>query len=905
MNSLENFASFDRIELDPSDLDRYVPVLDVFGGQEALAAYVEACQESLKKLHEGQYHAEHLIAIKSRMIDRLVISLFLQAESEIPPRSRSGNQRATLIAQGGYGREEMNVHSDIDIVFIAPQKKGNYIETLTEKVLYPLWDLGLEVGNATRTLPECKKLMQEDITIMTSLLDARYLAGDKTAFTRLVSEIGEMLQSKALQKKLIRRKLDEKKSRVKKQGDSVFVLEPNVKESAGGLREIHLPLWIAKIQGREGTFEGLKEEGLLDDEELKTMILARNFLWRLRNELHLMVGRKVDLLTFHRQEAIAPRMGFQDDGEIIAVEKFMQTYYRLAYQAATISDALIRRMTSEGVGLSRLITRLKAKNIDECFKLVDGQIAAKSRDVFEKDPVQMLILFKHVQQTGFSIHPETKDHLRALSQLLVAESFRQNGEAIGMFRGMMGNYLNLGTALFAMHDVHFLDEWLPEFKKLRCRMQHDVYHIYTIDTHSIFAVDEISKLARGEYHEKFPVYEKILGEVQNPEILNLGIFLHDVGKGEGGNHSVKGAAIGNRLTKRLGFSEAEQKGVEFLILSHLLMPHLSQRRDLDDAEMIIQFARSMGTMDNLNMLFLLTWADIRAVGPEAWTDWKGTLLLKLYEKTREVIEKGEFSKEKTRERVAKAKESLIAQIGNRFSREEFSHFLGLMPPRYFFAEAGKEAWRHFLLHKQAEKTDIVVEFKTLHDQSANELLLYSPNAPQVFSLVTGVMLAFGINIIGADLFPTTDGHLLLLLAITDASGKPVVDAELFERLTAALRGVLFGQSKVDELIAKRQVPDYLAKKPVQKALAKVIVDNDVSAYYTVIDVYTHDRLGLLFDITRTLNQLGCYVEVSKISTKVEQVTDTFYVKDIFGHKIMAPDKLKAIKSALQEVVGGE
>ena len=323
-NSAENF---DCIELAPSDLDRYLPPLELTGDMKvALQRYLEACDANLKTLHQGQYHSEHLIAIRCRMIDRLVISLFNKAESSMPPLTNRGSHGATVIAQGGYGREEMNIHSDIDIVFLYPKKRGPYIETLTERVLYPLWDLGLEVGNATRTIAECKKLLEQDITIMTSLLDARYLCGYRHAFDELASEIKKKLKPKALQKKLIRKKLDEKAVRIKKQGDSVFVLEPNVKESSGALRDLHIPLWIAKLQGRPGSFEGLRDAGLLDKEECKSLILARNFLWRVRNELHLMVERKVDLLTFHRQEAIAPRMGFKDSDGILAVEKFMQTY---------------------------------------------------------------------------------------------------------------------------------------------------------------------------------------------------------------------------------------------------------------------------------------------------------------------------------------------------------------------------------------------------------------------------------------------------------------------------------------------------------------------------------------------------------------------------------------------------
>lgn len=893
-----------KIELTDADFERYMPAWDdSLPLKEAAKKYMESGNEKFRLLHDQPYHAEHLMGIRCRMIDQLILFIYAKCEQDVSLAQRYGGIKATLIAQGGYGREEMNVHSDIDLLFLYPKKKGAYIEGLTEKILYVLWDAGLEVGYATRTLTECKKLFVDDMTIMTSLLEARFLCGGKDGYEVLVREIASILRSGTLQKKLIKKKLDEKKARIQKNGGSVFVLEPNIKEASGGIRDLHLPLWISRIQGWQGTYENILERGYLSALEFENLVSARRFLWRLRNELHLMVGRKVDLLTFQRQEALAPRMGFADSGGILAVEKFMQTYYGLAYQVATITDALIRRITFERPGLSRFFRRLKTTPLDDHFKIMDGHIAVNQEGIFEKDPFQMMTLFGHVQETGLPLLTETKDHLRAATRH-VNEEYRTNPERIRIFKGMLNNYKNLGDTLLAMHDVHFLDEWIPEFKKLRCRVQHDAYHIYTIDTHSFFAVREISRLWSGDYHDKFPVFERVLSEIQHPEVLSMGVLTHDIGKGEGGNHSVKGARIANRITERLQFPEPERKGVEFLVLSHLIMPHLSQRRDLEDAGMIIQFARSMGSMDNLNMLFVLTWADIRAVGPEAWTDWKGELLTRLYEKARDVIGKGEFSREKTKEKIARIKEAMVTRIGNRFPREEYQHFLSLMPPRYFFTVEEADYERHFLIFKQAEREDIVSDFRLHPKRNMNEILIYTHNAPQVFSLVTGIMLAFSVNIIGAEVYQTGDGHILLSLMVTDPQGKPIVDETIFEKIREALSQVLFGQSKVDELIAKREVPDYLAKKPLQKAQTKIIVDNDVSAYYTVIDIYTHDRLGLLYDITRALNQMGCYVEISKISTKVEQVTDTFYVKDIFGHKIMVPEKIKAIKVSLQTVVGG-
>ncbi|EKD42627.1 MAG: hypothetical protein ACD_73C00080G0001, partial [uncultured bacterium] len=753
---------------------------------------------------------------------------------------------------------------------------------------------------------ECKKLFFEDLTIMTSMLDARFLAGDEDHAALLIYEIRQLLRSPNVQRKLIQKKLEEKQTRIQKYGGSVFVLEPNVKECAGTLRDLQLPIWIAKIEGLATSYEELEQHGYLTSEELKTLLYSRNFLWRVRNELHLMCHKKVDLLTFQRQESIAPKLDFEnDENGILAVEKFMQTYYSIAYNVYTITDKLIRAMLPENSGFSKLIRRIKSKSLDADFKIQEGQIVLKSKSLFTREPGKMLQLFKHVQDQGLPLSPETKDAV-TLSSRNINEEFRSDNENIKIFREMMNHYNNFGMVLFAMHETHFLDEWMPEFKKLRCRVQHDMYHIYTIDTHSIFAVNELSKLYAGDYDNEFPQYAQLLAQVKRPEMLTMGLFLHDIGKGEGGNHSVKGAVIAEKVTSRLCYNDEEKKQIDFLIQSHLMMPHISQRRDLDDQDLIIKFARSMENLDKLNMLALLTWADIRAVGPDAWTEWKGSLLSKLYDRAKEVIEKGEFSPEKTREKIARVREALFSKLSHVIKLEDLQEYLSLMPNRYYFACNETEIADHFNLNHQLKTRHPVVCFvKELKDEKMSIIEVIAINTPQMFSHLTGLMLSYGLSIHRADLFLMRNGYVLARLWVTDFKGAIPVIADLSSKIEDDLKNVLTGKIIVSQLIEKRKLPDYLMKKAVQKAKTSIMIDNDVSAYSTVIEIYTHDRLGLLYDIIRTLNHLGCYVEISKISTKVEQVSDVFYVKDIFGHKIMGADKLKAIKDQLKHMIESE
>jgi [protein-PII] uridylyltransferase len=899
-NAIQNFIA---IELTKGDFEKYIPNFEKGRDDLKIKAknYLDQCNTNLKGLHDLGYHSQQLLGVRTLMIDRLIQTLFKRIEKETIKKLTHQGPYASVIAQGGYGRGEMNLHSDIDLLFLYPKKKGAYIETVTEKLLYVLWDLKLDVGYATRTVNECKKLMHEDVTIMTSLLDVRFLAGDKNLFKDLKNGIDQVLSNKSNQDKFITQKVDERNDRIEKQGKSVFVLEPNVKESHGGLRDLQTLLWIIKLKKLGSDLTALKKNGFLKEDELKTLLTARNFLWRIRNELHIISGKKRDVLSFQNQETVATRMGFEnDDKGILGVEKFMQTYYQLAYQISAITGTALRRMTQKVSLVSNLLQKLKVKNLDDTFRIVENRIAVKHQNLFKKDPINMMRIFKVVQEFGLGLDPETLDHIRFYTPKLVDDKFRSNSQAIYIFRNILNNYENLGLVLEAMHESHFLDEWMPEFKKLRCRVQHDIYHIYTIDTHSIYAVNELSKLHRGDYKGEFDFYQKVMNEVLKPEMLTLGLFLHDIGKGEGGNHEVKGAIISKSITERLGYSEEEKAIIDFLIQAHLMMPHLSQRRDLEDVELINKFSKSMGSLDRLNMLLLLTWGDIRAVGPNAWTDWKDALLRKLYQKAFEVITQGEFSKEKTIERMIKVKKSVLEMVRGRYAKEDVQAYLDIMPPRYFFANQDEEIQKHYELFEKTKKENIAVTLES--ENNLSKILIFTINKPRIFSEVAGVMRLLAINVVRADVFQAKNGQVLIDIWVTNEKGAALDDKKRFEEVKSTLEKVFSEENNLEELIEAKKVPDYLVKKPLQKAKEKVNIDNNISTYYTVIDVYAHDRLGLLYDLTKTLNDLGCYVDVSKISTKVEQVTDVFYVQDIFGHKIISKEKLREIKAKLLEIV---
>lgn len=900
---LTNLDCFKPAKLPEEDFSRFLPPFeDALSPNIATAkCYLAACDDKLREVVLHPFSARDVHRLRARMIDRLVLSLYKSFVATDPTLT---NVPVALVAVGGYGRQEMSLYSDIDLLFLHDGRNLDAIKPAIEKILYLMWDLKLEVGYAVRTLPECRQIALDDHTVFTNLLESRLLTGDEHLYSALESSIVQLLKSDAIRHKFIENKLQEQSERHGKFGGSVYLLEPNVKEGKGALRDLHLVRWLARAIGLKSSFSGLFERQLISEEELKALDFSLRFLLQIRNRLHLLQKKKADQILFDCQEKLAMNMGFMDSQSgILAVEHFMQSYYTVASQVKQICHNTILKIQSREVrGLQLIVNRMKTKNLDDNFRIHEDQIQIKHDKVFEDDPFQLMILFRHVQTTGLDIHFDTKD-LVGKYLYLVNDAFRSDPKITDLFRKMMGDLKNLGKALFAMHELHVFDAFIPEFRKLRNRVQHDIYHVYTVDTHSIFAISELSKLATGKSGDKFDSYAKALAEVKRPDILSMGLLFHDIGKGEGGNHSVVGAAIASRVAMRLGYDEEERQTIEFLVLSHLMMPHLSQRRDLEDRHLILEFTKTVAEIDRLNMLYILTWGDIRAVSAESWTDWKGSLLNRLYEKTKAAFEESLLSAENASKRGSDLRKAILSRMQNKIQPEKLESFLAGISPRYLVAHSDDEIYEHFHLLSAQDEANFIFQVKELPNAEVDQILIYTYSNPRVLALVTGVMLAHGINILDMEVFTLSQGFIFIKMRVQTESKITIAKAGIKGKLEDNLRAVFTGKSRVDDLIAKRKRPSYMmTKRPIQKAETKVDIDNDVSPYFTIIDVYTHDRLGLLYDIIKCLSEQSCYVEVSKISTKVEQVVDSFYVKDIFGHKITSKNKLLEIKKALTKML---
>jgi [protein-PII] uridylyltransferase len=860
----------------------------------AAREFLEHYREEIKRVHREGAGGAQVVGSTTRMTDALVIGLF-NALSEDLQVGKSGGELA-LVAVGGYGRKELNPYSDIDLMFLYSGKDSKRVEEVANRLLYFLWDLKLDVGYSVRTLPDCVEMANSDVTVKTALLDARLLTGSDN----LYRDLKKMMVSQVLAKRsdaFINEKLEEKEKRRGKYGSSVYILEPNLKEGEGCLRDLHTAMWVAKIKYKVDEPRELIMKGVLSEEDLKEYYGALSYLWRIRNELHYLAGRKNDQLTFEAQTSLARFFEYYDKGKSLGVEQFMQDFYLHANRVEHFSSMLITKCRQRDEGPRKILGYFTRRPVGEGFYVMRGELVIPEESVIEKDPVRLIKIFEYAQKQGVSLGIGAKRLIRDNLDL-VNDKFRRSKEANASFFNILQADKLVPETLEQMHHLGFLNRFIPEFERIYCKVQHDVYHIYTVDTHTLFAVGEIVNLWRNKEKEKLPLLTQLAHEIDKRYLLLLAVLLHDVGKGSGGGHAEIGAELSRTVARRMGLSREDSERLQFLVRHHLLMAHIAQRRDLHDERMILQFARQMEKSENLKMLYLLTYADIRAVGPDVWTEWKALLLQELYEKAFTVLERGDFKLEASGERVRRVKRAVYDILVRDFPAQLIKDELQALSTRHLLSYSAEVIAGHMKV--LLSLGDNLLVFKVTHEKEKpySNLTVCTYDVPGLFSMITGVMAANGMNILGAQIHTNTNEKVLDILQVNSPQGFPITDENRWTRLEADLIRVLKGEVRVSKLVAKRDRPSILGEKVKPTMPARVEIDNEVSSDYTVIDIYAHDKVGLLYSITSTLTRLGLYIGVSKISTKVDQVADVFYVKDIFGQKISDPNKLEEIRSEL-------
>ncbi len=866
----------------------------------AARQYVDHGRRTLFDRHRAGAGGLEVASAWSTVMDHLIRHLFATISAEYTNQFPAPNRRFALVAQGGYGRGELNPQSDIDLLFLYGWKVSPFVETVTEKLLYTLWDSALQVGHATRSISECVRLAASDMKVRTSLLDARFLCGDYALYEDFEKKAESRLVTKGV-KRFMREKLEENRARHEQFGGSVYLLEPEVKEGEGGLRDVQTARWIARAKLRVKDLDALALNGIVSPTDIAHLKESQDFLLRVRNELHFSTGKHQDQLTFEHQEKVSSALGFEGEGTLRGVEVFMRSYYLHAAQINRLSELIVHRVTEcdkPRFGASYVFGR----TLREGIRLSQGHLTVTKPEVLETSPDNLIRVFDDAQKYNCQLTHETREMLRQ-NLHLIDDDFRRSAEANATFFSVLKWKESVYETLLEMHRAGVLGAFIPEFGRLLCMVLHDAYHIYTVDQHSLRLIKEIERLKAGDYAESAPLLTQLAREAEEIELLYLGLMFHDIGKGFGGGHSEIGAHMVRTIARRMRLNADAGALVEFLVRHHLLMTHTAFRRDLEDEKTIFDFAKVMGSVDNLKMLYLLTFADVKAVGPEVWNPWKASLLGELYVKALHLLEeaeKGEFHREDVRAALRRVQTRVRRQLLKECEEGKVDEFLAAMPERYFLSTPEDDIPEHFKLMDRFRGKRAELSVEHFPERDCTAVVICCQDRPGLFASITGVFSALNFDILNARIFTATDGRILDVFRISHRGRAEVVTAEQkWFKFRAVLDGVLDGKIDIAHLVESFK-PSLLFQKRAPKVPTAINIDNDASDDFTIVEVFTEDRIGVLFTITYSLHRLGLSIHVAKISTNVDQAADVFYVTDEAGGKITDPEQVSTVRKFLQQ-----
>jgi len=851
------------------------PPPDVFlrpGKAEDMRAALEGIRNWWRAQHESGTDPLLISWQYTLLVDKLIQQL---AESE---------NNVAIMALGGYGRREMGPHSDVDLLFLYEGDDEEFIEEYTSRIMYPLWDAGLEAGGATRSISDCERIMRKDIRAWTSMLDARLVVGNSDLANRLHDLMDRWVERKRDRRSFVVRKRDEHLKRRARFGDSTYLLQPDVKEGEGTYR------------GKQ--FDSIFENSGMSDEHAKEFLGSVRFLWKLRNALHLIANKRQDRLTEQYQEDAARLMGFGGSSTRTPAEELSQTYYRHASLVRRRTEATLERVGIVWRGVfARICDSVFTKKIEPGVRVRCGKVLSIDESAIENDPLLTLRAFVLAKRYGALPDADTKEFLEAAAAR-VDDEMRNSAEAKGLWRELFANARDLGAAINTMHECSCLVAWIPEMMPMVNRITHDGFHLYTVDAHTIHAIGEISQLCRSKGKHAHPAAAEALRKVKRPHVMLLATLLHDVGKGHGGRHEAVGEELSESVALRLGFSEEEVKEVAFLVRSHLLMPRLAFRRDIRDEHLIGRFAQTVPTLQLLAMLYVLTFADLKSVGPRVWSAWKESLLVDLYDRTRAYLKHGKHTEEEHARVVAKKLASVRKVLGRKRSRAEIEAFTHTMPTRYALATSGPLIATHVeMMDKVSNGERIICDVRNDFERGASELSVVTNDAPGLFARIAAVITANGLNIVDADLYTSNEGWAVDVICVTDLEQRPVEDPVRWKRVMDEMVR-LDEDGSFDSKIQKRLKPRF--GRRIRHSEPVIDIDNDVSAQETVLEVHADDSPGVLYRIARVLAEEGCSIERARISTHVDRVIDVFYIRTVAGEKVKSKDHVMRLKSALMD-----
>jgi len=884
-----------------SATERRAAALAIF--KDADKAAIAQARKRLEAGTPGMNVARGLSAARDVIVD--MVYRFTRAYG-VHPESATDAEALGIAAVGGYGRDTLAPFSDIDLLIIHPYKRTPWAESIAEYMMYMLWDMGLKVGHATRSIDDCVRLARQDITIRTALLEARYVSGSRA----LVDELKERFWAEIADgtgAEFVTAKLKERDARHERIGNSRYMVEPNLKDGKGGLRDLHTLYWIAKYLYQVDETTDLVDAGLLTPTEYNTFKRAGAFLWDVRCHLHFIAGRGEEKLSFDRQPALAEKMGYTDQPGLPAVEAFMKNYFLVAKDVGgltrIICSALELREQKQGPTLPKFLSAFGPHFGTSDFKLENGRINVANDDVFAKDPVHLLRIFHIADEKGLLIHPHA---LRLVTQSLhlVDDDLRNNDEANVLFVEMLASKRDPERILQRMNEAGLLGVFLPDFGRIVARMQFNMYHHFTVDEHLIRAVAELAALERGDRESEIPGTKSMMGKVANRQQLYMAVLLHDIAKGRPEDHSEAGADLALELGPRFGFTKAETATISWLVRCHLVMSMVAQKRDISDPKTISDFAKFVQSPERLRLLYLLTIADIRAVGPGTWNAWKGQLLQSLYEETLGVLPGG-TGKAGHRARMNAARKGLRASLRH-WKEDLIERALERHSDAYWLALDGDTQVRQAHLLRDADgrrdagEPAFAYDTNTVPDQGATEVTVITADRAGLFAALTGAIAASGGNVLEAKIFTTNDGLALDTFLIQGPTGLPIEDKRGLGRLRDAIQTAV-----LEDAVAAPDLPrlELKSRERVFEVETTVSYDHDASDTFTVVEVNSRDRVGLLHDIAQGFSDQRLSVGSAHISTFGEAAVDVFYVRDRFGLKLKPGKHLSKISDALIAAAG--
>lgn len=870
-------------------------------------ANVKGRLEIQSHFEKSPFESAKTIASYSFLKDKLISLAFdvVQTTLQSSKNKQTNLDYISIIAVGGYGRAEMAPHSDVDLLFLTQAKPSKRVQKIIEDILYILWDMRLKIGYSTRSTSQCIQLGKTDQTIKTALLEHRYLCGNKNLYDDFCKKLrGQLFKASATE--YVEEKLEERAKRHERQGGQRYMVEPNVKEGKGGLRDLQSLFWITKYISHATTHKEMIDQGYFTQQEYDNFLVAHNFLWAVRCHLHICANRASEQLTFDHQVEVAKRFGYKGGRGMRGVERFMQDYFRQATHVGELTRVFLTALEAQQVKSTLSLgdrfrnilwrTLNIDGNLSDGFQLEHGRINIINPDIFLKDPINILRLFEEGLKTGLLIH---QDAMRVVTANLrkITPKVRKNPETQRIFMSLLLDYGNPERALRRMNELGVLGAIIPEFKRIIALMQFNFYHSYTVDEHTIQCISFLARIEQGTLNEELPIASEILKSGVNRRVLYIAILLHDIGKGLPEDHSIAGAELAKKIAPELGLNASEADRVVWLVENHLVMSDFAQKRDLSDPKTVSNFGKIVKTTSNLNLLTVLTVCDIMGVGPGALNNWKAQLLRELYTNTRNLIKGGLDTQGKNKPyliAMSALSELLIDWDSTSIQEEVDRHY-----PAYWQGLDTNTQYIFANLFKNLGSKKIASHFEVDEDRDATRAQFLMQDHPGIFSRLTGAIALANANVIDARTYTTSDGYATPVFWIQDNDGKPF-DLSRLGRLKKLIDQTLSG-----DVIARDVLKVRNKLKPRErnfKVPTDITFDNQGSDIYTIIEVDTRDRHSLLFDLTRTLANANIQIASAVIATYGAQAVDVFYVKDMIGLKITSENKQNAIKDKLQEAI---